>query len=149
MRTAEQLKIKGLCDVSERHEFNDNNTPKRGRIKRSRSSDQEIVYQMVRNDQQSTIIGGNGEIDSSPQKISKDDHHQHHHHHRDSKNGSPTLVLLEQRVTGGSSASGGSETDVGGDGKDRNLTSSLGVVRFFVFFSKIKGSKKFFCKKIK
>lgn len=63
-----------------------------------------------------------GEVDSSPQKISKDDH-------REMKRESPTLVLLEQRVTGGSHTSGASDADGGGhDVKDRNLTTSLGVV---------------------
>lgn len=76
---------------------------------------------MVGNEQ-STIIGN--EIDSSPQKISKDDQ-------RNLKNGLPSLVLLEQRVTGGSNVSvGGSETDVG-EVKDRNLTAGLGGVSFF------------------
>lgn len=63
-----------------------------------------------------------GEIDSSPQKISKDDH-------REMKTKSPSLVLLEQRVTGGSQTSGASEADGGAnDVKDRNLTTSMGVV---------------------
>lgn len=75
---------------------------------------------MVGNEQ-STIIGN--EIDSSPQKISKDDQ-------RIGKNGLPSLVLLEQRVTGGSSVSGsGSEAD-GVEGKERNLSASLGGVSF-------------------
>lgn len=76
MRTAEQLKIKGLCEVSERTDYNDN-TPKRGRVKRSCSNDQSQTTEQS--------VTGNVE---TPQKYSKSEHPQ----------GSSPVLVLEQRV---------------------------------------------------
>lgn len=71
------MKIKGLCEVSERTDCNDN-SPKRGRVKRSCSVDQSQILA-----EQSVI--GNVEV---PQKYSKSDHPQ----------GSSPVLVLEQRV---------------------------------------------------
>lgn len=77
LRTAEQLKIKGLCEVSERTDCNDS-SPKRGRVKRSCSIDQNQILT-------EHSVTGNVEV---PQKYSKSDHPQ----------GSSPVLVLEQRV---------------------------------------------------
>lgn len=97
LRTAEQLKIKGLCEVSERTDCNDN-SPKRGRVKRSCSIDQSQALT-----EQS--VTGNVEV---PQKYSKSDHPKH---------GSSPVLVLEQRVL-----TRGVETK-----ENKNMTS-LGMV---------------------
>lgn len=74
LRTAEQLKIKGLCEVSERPE--NDSSPKRSRAKRSSSIDQSQTLT-----EQSDI--GNVEV---PEKYSKSD------------NGPSPVLVLEQRV---------------------------------------------------
>lgn len=76
LRTAEQLKIKGLCEVSERTDTNDN-SPKRGRVKRSSPIDQTLTEQ-----------SDTGNVDV-PQKYSKSDN---------SHAGSSPVLVLEQRV---------------------------------------------------
>lgn len=77
LRTAEQLKIKGLCEVSERTDCNDS-SPKRGRVKRSCSIDQSQTLA-------EQTVAGNVEV---PQKYSKSDH----------PHGSSPVLVLEQRV---------------------------------------------------
>lgn len=72
------MKIKGLCEVSERTDCNDS-SPKRGRVKRSCSVDQTQILA----DQ---TVTGNVEV---PPKYSKSDHPHH---------GSSPVLVLEQRV---------------------------------------------------
>lgn len=104
LRTAEQLKIKGLCEVSERTDCNDS-SPKRVRAKRSSSIDQSETLA-----EQS--VAGNDEV---PQKYSKSDH----------PHGSSPVLVLEQRVL-----TRGIESKENKNMTSLGMVSDISIVRF-------------------